>query len=187
MSVHPLQQRHRGDSAVIASILPSYSIKPIGPDGVDRAFPLMRPVAPDLSLQEWRRFCRDGGQREETVLAINSKGYVKGLCIFAIRDHRHYGRLLDVPVFVVASAADSEGVGAELLQFLEATRDSEGCSGVRFWTMGGETWDRRLCTDDIRRMDHGIFLPSSASADQVEKALTDCLRAAPPLIDRLSR
>jgi hypothetical protein len=171
---------------VIAPIFPSYTVKPIGPDSVDRAYPLMRAVAPDLSPQEWRRFCRDGGQREETVLAINSKGYVKGLCIFGIRDHRHYGRLLDVPVFVVASAADAEGVGAELLQFLEATRDSEACSGVRFWNMGGETWDRRLSVDDMRRIDHGVFLPASASTDQIEKALAACMRAGPTLIDRPS-
>ena len=172
---------------MIAPSLSSYVIKPIGPDGVDRAYPLMRAVASDLSLQEWRRFCRDGAQREETVLAINSKGYVKGLCIFAIRDHRHYGRLLDVPVFVIASAADAEGVGAELLQFLEATRDAEACSGVRLWTMGPETWDRRLSIDDARRMDHGVFLPASASADQIEKALAACVRAGPTLIGQLSR
>jgi hypothetical protein len=172
---------------VIAPMFPSYTIKPIAKEGVDRAFPLMRAVAPDLSLQEWREYCRNGGQREETVLAINASGYVKGLCVFSVRDHGRYGRLLDVPIFVVASAADAEGVGVELLLFLAATRDSEACAGVRFWTMGRETWDRRLSSDDIRRTDHGVYLPAAANADQVENALAACMRAAPTLIDRPSR
>jgi hypothetical protein len=173
--------------AVIAPIFPSYTIKPIAKEGVDRAFPLMRAVAPDLSLQEWRQYCRDGGAKEETVVAINSTGYVKGLCIFSVRDHMGYGRLLDVPLFVVASAADADGVGGELLRFLEATRDGEACSGVRFWTMGADTWDRRLSPEDIRRTDHGVYLPATAGAHQAENALAACMRASPTLIDRPSR
>jgi hypothetical protein len=165
----------------------SYTIKPIAADSIDRAYSLIRAVAPDLSLHEWRQFCRNRAEEEETILALNASGYVKGLCIFSVREHGRYGRLLDAPVFVVASAADAEGVGAELLRCLEETRERRACSGVRLWTMGADAWDRRLSPDDIGRSDHGIILPAAASADQLEAVLAACIRAGPTLSDRASR
>jgi len=84
----------------------SYSIAPISPETLDRAFPLLRAIAPALTQEEWRRHCRKlttpladndpATSREETVVAVNSQGYVKGLCLYSIRDHWIYGRLLDV-------------------------------------------------------------------------------------------
>ncbi len=173
-----------------------YFIKPIPPEAVDRAYPLMRAVAPALGLPEWRQFCQNSasplgarepaGEREETIVATNARGYVKGLCIYTIRDHWRYGRLLDVPIFVATSAADAMGVGAALLEFLQTKRDDAGCSGARFWTMGGEAWNRRLDNDDIQRTDHGIFVPVIESVAQLEEALSVALLAGPVLNDLLS-
>ena len=69
---------------------------------------------------EWRAFCqplgsaplRDetGSNGERAVIARDPQGYVKGLCFSSIKEHSPYGRVLDVPIFVVASAADAEGV-----------------------------------------------------------------------------
>jgi hypothetical protein len=178
------------------SISSGYSVKPITREAVDRTFPLMRAVAPALGLHEWRQFCQNiasplsghgqAGEEEEAVLAINSRGYAKGLCIYAIREHWFYGRLLDVPIFVVPSAADATGVGAELLQFLQTTRDNAGCSGVRFWAMGSESWDRRLNKNDIHMTDHGIFMPVIESVAQLEEVLAMGLVAGPVLNDLLS-
>jgi hypothetical protein len=178
------------------SLSSGYSVKPITPEAVDRTYPLMRAVAPSLGLHEWRQFCQNiasplsgheqAGEREEAVLAINSRGYVKGLCIYAIREHWFYGRLLDVPIFVAASAADATGVGAELLQFLQTTRDKAGCAGVRFWAMGSESWDRRLSKDDIHRTDHGTFMPVIENVAQLEEALAMGILAGPVLNDLLS-
>jgi len=174
----------------------SYRVRPISSEFVDRAYPLMRPVAPALSLIEWRVYCCTGGpspgareragEREAAILAIDSHGYVRGLCIHSVRDHGGYGRLVDVPVFVVASAADAEGVGAELLRYLRTVSDACACVGVRFWTMGPETWDRRCSDHDIRRADHGIFLPATADAAQAGNAVAACMLAGPAIIDRPS-
>ncbi len=111
------------------------------------------------------------GDREHIVVASNVGRYVKGLCIHAVREHATYGQLLDIPLLVVASAADPEGVMAELVDFLRGKRDLSGCRGMRFWTPGGETWVRRLDPEYIARADHGLFMPASASAAEVEAAL----------------
>lgn len=178
-------------------VAPAYSIEPIRPGTVDRAYPMARVIAPSLKLTEWRRFCRDleppreGRQlengREEVILALNRQGYAKGLCIYSVRDHWSYGKLLDVPVFVVASAADTEGIATELLHFLRNVCHTWAGSGVRFWSMGAESWERRRNLEDIRRSDHGIFVPALASVAEMEKALSASGSGGRDVIERLSR
>jgi hypothetical protein len=106
----------------------SYAIETIGPRTVDRAYPLARVGGFTLSLDEWRAFCRSFGSppvgdrtgRELAVVARNNSGYVKGLCVYSIKHLSPHGRLVDVPIFVVASAADEEGVATELIGFLRS-------------------------------------------------------------------
>ena len=178
-----------------AEMSPSYFVEPIGPETIDRAYPLAQAVIQALSKHEWWQFCRSPGfaegrpatvgEREEVVVARIAKGYVKGLCIYAIREHATYGRLIDVPFFIASSAADAEGVTKELINFLRGKCDQSVCSGIRFWTMDRETWVRRLRSDHIARSDHGLFLPALASAAGI------MLRAhglsVAQAIDRLSR
>jgi len=111
-----------------AEMSPSYFVEPIGPETIDRAYPLAQVVIAALSKQEWWQFCRSPDfaegrpstvcEREEVVVVHNAKGHIKGLCIYAIREHATYGRLIDVPFFVASSAADAEGVAKELINFL---------------------------------------------------------------------
>ena len=174
-----------------------YVVEPIGPKTVDRAYPLVRAAIPTLLQQEWRQFCdsvdlpsvrsQTIGDEEAIVAARNADGYVKGLCIFVIRDHATYGRIVDVPLFVVASAADGEGVAIDLLDFLRAQCNASVCSGIRFWPMNPETWARRLKPEHIARSDNGLFTPTSASAAEIERAL--CAQGLGNLeaIDQLSR
>ena len=175
----------------------SYFVKPIDPKTIDQAYPLARIMTPALLTREWRQFCHSreapdvgrqmASDREDIVVACNAEGYVKGLCVYTIRNHATYGRLLDVPFFVVASAADGEGVATELLNFLRCQCDESVCSGIRFWTMSPQTWAHRSKPEHIARSDHGLFMPALASAAEIETAL--CAHSIGNLeaIDRLSR
>ena len=175
----------------------SYYIEPIGPKTMDRSYPLAQAVIPSLSKHEWSQFCLSSdfavdrastvGQEEVVVVARNAREYVKGLCIYAIRDHGIYGRLIDVPFFIASSAADGEGVTGELVNFLRGKCDQSVCSGIRFWTMDRETWANRLRPDQIARSDHGLFLPASASDTGIMKALSAHGLSLAQAIDRLSR
>jgi len=176
---------------------PSYFVEPIGPETIDRAYPLAQAVIQALSKHEWWQFCRSPdfaegspptiGEREEVIVARNAKGYVKDLCIHAIREHATYGRLIDVPFFIASSAADREGVTGELINFLRGKCDQSICSGIRFWTVDRETWAHRLRPDHITRSDHGLFIPALASAAGIMKALRAHCLSASQAIDRLSR
>jgi len=176
---------------------PSYFVEPIGSETTDKAYALAQAVIPTLSKYEWWQFCRSPdfgegrpptvGEREEVVVARNAKGYVKGLCIYAIREHATCGRLIDVPFFIASSAADAEGVTGELINFLRGKCDQFLCSGIRFWTMDRETWARRLGPDHIARSDLGLFLPASASTAGIMKALRAQPLNVTRAIDRPSR
>lgn len=160
---------------------PSYVIEQIGPNTIDRAYPLARIMTAALQPDDWRQFCHSfaswnakrelAGEREEIVVARNAEGYVKGLCIYAIREHATYGRLVDVPFFVVASAADGEGVASAFLDFLLAKCDKSVSSGIRIWSMTPETWSLRLRPEQIARSDHGLFMPALASPGEIGGAL----------------
>ena len=175
----------------------SYLVEPIGPETIDMAFPLASAVIPTLSKHEWTQSCHCSRvaegccaarrEREEIIVARNAKGYVKGLCIYAVRDHATYGRLIDVPFFIASSAADGEGVTGELTNFLRGKCDQSVCSGIRFWTMDRETWAQRLRTDHIARSDHGLFLPALAGTAGIMTALRAHGLSGAQAIDRLSR
>ena len=176
---------------------PSYLIEPIGPETIERAFPLASAVIPTLSEQEWARSCDCSGvadgccaarrEREEIVVARNAKGYVKGLCMYVIRDHASYGRLIDVPFFIAPSAADGEGVAGDLVNFLMGECGRSVCSGIRFWTMNRETWDHRSRSEHITRSDHGLFLPAFAGPTGAMPSLRAHTLGITQAIDRLSR
>ena len=175
----------------------SYLVEPIGPETIERAYPLAHAVIPALSKHEWTQSCMCSGvaegccaarrEKEEIVVARNATGYVKGLSLYAIRDHATYGRLIDVPFFIVSSAADAEGVAEDLIKFLIGICDRSVCSGIRFWDMNRETWAHRLRPDQIARSDHGLFLPALAGAAGGMKSLRAHGLSITQAIDRLSR
>ena len=93
------------------------------------------------------------------IVALNGAAYVKGLCVYTPRGHAAYTRVLDVPFFVTASAADNVGVAAALFAFLQAECKRYDISCIRFWTMDAETWARRQDPEHIARSDHGWIVP----------------------------
>lgn len=175
----------------------SYLVEPIGPETIARAYPLIRAVVPDVAVHEWVQIARPhgvgggrpatAGEREEVIVARNSEEYVKGLCVYAVRDHATYGRLIDVPFFIVASAADGEGVTAVLIHFLRRKCDQSVCSGVRFWTLDPKAWAHRLSPNHIARSDHGLFVPALGSDAGMMEALRARTVEVADAIDRFSR
>jgi len=174
----------------------SYIVEPIGPETIERAYPLAQAVVPTLPKREWMQSCHCSGvaqgacaarrDREEIAVARNARGYVKGLCMYVIRAYATYGRLIDVPFFIASSAADREGVTGELIDFLMAKCDRCVCSGIRIWALSRETWAYRHCPSHIARNDHGLFLPALADTGTM-KSLRACGLSMTQAIDRLSR
>lgn len=142
-----------------------YAIGRLSIGQIDQAYLLVNPVAPGLDLDGWRSFCRNllahellAREQDDVIVAANPLGYVQGLSVCAVRTHPSHGRILDVPVFVVASTADEAGVRADLLRHLQECGGLHGCRMLRIWSLEWDSWGRHLDSHEIDRNDHGILI-----------------------------
>jgi len=160
---------------------PCYLVEPIAPQTVDRAYALAKACGCALTLREWRLFCQalvpasawdeTAGERDHALTARDVRGYVKGLCVYSIANDPSYGRLLDVPIFVVGSAADSQGVTRELVGALRSECGGTACSGIRFWPLAHDAWMRRRRRQAFGRRDQTLFLRPLASVAEMAGAV----------------
>ena len=130
---------------------PAYRVGPIRASQIDPAYVLVNRIAPLMSLEAWRRHCRDSiartadpGAGPEIALATSVPGYVTGVAISAPLDDIVRGRLLDVPLFAVISAADEAGVAKDLMSYLAVRATARGCRGLRIWLSGEAPWCGRM-------------------------------------------
>ncbi len=116
----------------------AYTISGLTPDQVDAADLLVGTMKPPPDLAGWRRDGGDAavsaGRCQDVRVATNPRGYVQGLCLCRQARHVVHGAILDVPLFVVASAADGPGVASALVADLCAIAGRLDCAAVRIRT-----------------------------------------------------
>jgi hypothetical protein len=129
----------------------AYTTARIMTEQVDAAHLLVGPLAPQADIDCWRSYCEDvisgagtAGGRHEIIVASNPRGHLQGLCVRAVVRHPVQGVILDVPVFVVASAADEMGVAAALLCDLRLAAGRLDCAAIRIRTEGSQRLHRHL-------------------------------------------
>ncbi len=141
----------------------TYTITQVKPLDVDRVYPLIEPVASTLDLAAWRRYCTQLASRTDLVvqgeqawIALNPIGVIQGLSLCRLSEDFSHNRMLEVPIFVVASAADDVGVSKALLDQLRDRAKNAECTSIRIWTPASDNWSRRLRPLDYSRWDNGI-------------------------------
>jgi hypothetical protein len=131
----------------------SYGVNYLAGPHVDRAYALIAALAPDVEVEEWRRFCAATLKSDEradgnhVIVAIDPVGYLKGICVFAARSDISQKRYLDVPLFAPLSAVDAGGVATALLGFLRQAAGAMGCGAIRFRTLEPDDWSAYLAGD----------------------------------------
>ncbi|TRL38811.1 hypothetical protein [Rhizobium straminoryzae] len=110
----------------------AYNVADITVAQVDRAFPLASAADVAADLGDWRQFCEriiaardEGGAREHLLVCENGLGYLKGLCLATLRDTDE-GAVMDVPLHVVATVLDEDGVRSALRERLQGLAASAG-------------------------------------------------------------
>lgn len=164
-----------------------FAAVPLTPALVDRAYPLLRPVAAGLSLAEWQSFCRAvtepaGGSaqtREDVTVVRGASGHLRALAVHRVHDHPDYGLLLDVPIAVVAAGFAGEPAAASLGRALARLVHDRNCGGLRLWAMSGGAWAARLESDRQRRTDHGLYLAAPGGMLPLSPLLDALLSEAP--------
>jgi hypothetical protein len=127
----------------------AYSTRPIVQDQIDLAFMLVEAAGHDVTQADWVSFCNRviewrgaSGLHDDVIVAADADGHVKGLLVSEMIQSLLFGRVLDVPMFITASAGDEDGVVLELLEAAKAKAREANCSDIRIWTQGGESWMR---------------------------------------------
>jgi hypothetical protein len=142
-----------------------YRVGRIVVDQIEPAYLLVSQIAPAVSLDRWRASCcaiigrKDRHiDQDDIAVATNPLGYVQGLCVSAPRRHVIHGRILEVSVLTVASAADDTGVADDLLRYLKAVAKAEACEGLHIWTQGRDDWTSNLEHPEIDRSHLGMLV-----------------------------
>lgn len=116
----------------------AYTIAGMKPEQVDAAYLLVEAVNLPPDIESWRAYCdaagRSAGAPPDLRVATNPRGHVKGLCLCRQARHAVHGAILDVPIFVVASAADEPGVASAMVDDLCALAGRLDCAAVRIRT-----------------------------------------------------
>lgn len=139
----------------------SYSVELLDDKDIEKSFLVVEPAARSLNLDNWRSFCGDvdgpvrSGDANVWVVTSRSR-VVRGVAVGRVRDHPVLGRILDVPFFTMASAADERGIARALTDYLRPLAKEARCSSIRFWAMSEQNWERMDRTEDIDRYDSGI-------------------------------
>ncbi|MBP2549844.1 hypothetical protein J2858_002777 [Neorhizobium galegae] len=112
----------------------AYRVADITRAQVDRAFALVHAADARTELSDWRRTCSDvlSAERGEAasqrlLVCENANGYLKGLCLVRRRADPE-ACVLDVPLHVVLTVADEEGVRQALRESLQALASEAGCT-----------------------------------------------------------
>lgn len=127
----------------------AYSTRPITEDQIDLAYLLVEAAGRDIRRTEWVAFCKRviewrgaAGLHDDVIVTVDAEGHVKGLLVTEMIQSLLFGRVLDVPMFITASAGDEDGIIRSLLDAAKVKAREAKCGDIRIWTQGGESWVR---------------------------------------------
>ncbi|WP_448203693.1 hypothetical protein [Azospirillum sp. sgz302134] len=125
----------------------SFIAKPLGQRQIDQAYPLVRAIAPDLAVEQWRAFAAaligsvdtpapsadtmPADTKPTGIMTVqNARGYLHGLFSYAIEEHLRHGRILAVENFVVLDLFDATGPAEALLHAMDVLARGLGCTAI---------------------------------------------------------
>lgn len=116
--------------ATNASYKPQFYVDALDLSEADVAFPLVRAIAPEVSLEKWRdyveRRCREGG----LIGLFGDGGALTGMFSYRFGERLRHGRVLALDDFVSFELSRAAPGRAALMAAAEDLARSLGCTGV---------------------------------------------------------
>lgn len=109
----------------------------LGKAAISRAYPLVRNLAPGVTLERWNRFARPQIASRSLkwprgLMTIqNPSGYILGLFGFEVRDDLHESRTLCVNNIVVPNVPGRDRIWASIVNAAETLAKENGCRAIR--------------------------------------------------------
>ncbi len=110
-----------------------FLVRPLTPDRVREAFPLVSVFHRDLSKDAWSEYAAafvelsENGQRHGIMTVQSDAGYIHGLSAYHVKSELRRGSVLQVENFVVMDLFGAKRVAKMLLDALEGLARSHQC------------------------------------------------------------
>lgn len=111
-------------------------------DMIDRAYPLVRNIAPGITLDRWNRFARPlvasrSSSWPRGLMTIqNTASCILGLFGFEVRDDLNEGRTLHLDNIITASIPGRETIWAAIMAAADHLATVNGCRAIRAGLVG---------------------------------------------------
>ncbi|MGQ9368129.1 hypothetical protein [Azospirillum sp. ST 5-10] len=111
--------------------------KPLDRGQIDQAFPLVRTIAPELTVERWRAYAgaaigrRGGAAATRGIMTVqNDRGYIHGLFSYSVEENLRCGRILVVDDFIVLDLFDVAAAASTLLRSMDGLARSLSCRSI---------------------------------------------------------
>jgi hypothetical protein len=125
-------------------VMAPITVEPLQADQLRSVFPLIREVAPNLTLPDWLRFGRQlTASRRATQAGIiaarrSGRDFPCGMFCYRVYQDLERGRVLGAEHFVAVDILDPQAVLAALVAELDALGRRLGCDAVRSLVHGAQ-------------------------------------------------
>jgi hypothetical protein len=121
------------------------STRPLTPDRIAQAFPLIQASLPGVTAKEWCDFAAalispDPQAPGGLLSVVSEQGYIAGLCSYRIERDLVHGRTLCAEHFLAFGLFDREAVAQTLAARLEALARERHCRAVHINLPPGGAW-----------------------------------------------
>jgi len=152
--------------------------RPLGPDHIGQAYPLVQASLPQVPLAAWTAFAQAMILQEQQldagiVTVLTEQGYIAGLCSYRIEPDLVHGRSLTAEPFLAIDMFDRMAVVHALADAIEAIARNRRCEAIH-----------TTLPEKHRRADGGLAFDLSDRGHQVEalrlcKILPQRVRSTP--------
>ncbi len=109
--------------------------RPLAPDGIAQAFPLIQMAFPEVTLEEWRDFASPmirakGRPVSGIITVISEQDYIVGLCCYRVEHELQHGPTLMADHFLAFDLFDRQSVFHALAAALESLARERLCTAV---------------------------------------------------------
>lgn len=122
-------------------------VRPMAPGQIAQALPLARSARADLTLCEWRAYCKAvlDGAGTGIDCVVDENGYLLGLMVFRRQADLRHGAVLSVAPFIAVDLCGRDTVACRLLARAEDRAAALDCAAVHIARDGVDGLFPRRC------------------------------------------
>lgn len=112
------------------SLNPQFCVEELKASETDSAFPLIRAIAPEVSLDDWRDYARRRSMQGGLLGLFGADGEISGLLSYRLGERLRHGTVLALDDFVTFELSQSAPGRQALLAAAEVLANELGCTGI---------------------------------------------------------